>query len=110
VITQNIDNLHQKAGCKNVFELHGSAYRNYCMDCGTRYDISCLDNSNIPICTECNGLIRPDVTLYGEMLNENVINTSINHIKKADVMLVLGSSLLVQPPQDFLIILEKNRL
>ena len=96
VITQNIDGLHKKAGIKNVLEIHGSIYKNYCMKCGKGYDAEYVFNSkDIPICT-CNGIIRPDVTLYGESLKDDFYS-AIEFIKKSDALIVAGSSLTVFP-------------
>ena len=97
IITQNIDGLHQKAGAKNVFELHGSVLRNYCMKCHKFYDAEYVFNSNgIPRCT-CGGIIKPDVVLYEEGLNEETLNKSIISINKADLLIVAGTSLTVYP-------------
>lgn len=99
VITQNIDGLHQMAGSKNVLELHGSVYRNYCTKCGTFYSLDYILNSkdDIPICEKCGGVIKPDVVLYEECLNEDVIQKSVNHIMSADMLIVGGTSLVVYP-------------
>ena len=97
IITQNIDGLHQKAGAKNVFELHGSVLRNYCMKCHKFYDAEYVFNSNgIPRCT-CGGIIKPDVVLYEEGLNEEILRKSIIAINKADLLIVAGTSLTVYP-------------
>lgn len=98
VITQNIDNLHQMAGSKNVLELHGTVYKNYCMRCGERYGLESIIDSKeiIPFC-QCGGIIRPEVTLYEEPLNDSVFNEAINHIKKADLLIIGGTSLVVYP-------------
>ena len=102
VITQNIDGLHQKAGSKNVFELHGSTLRNFCMNCGAKYSIDFIAESEnspdkLPHCTKCNGLVKPDVVLYEESLDQNVINGAINAIRNADTLIVGGTSLVVYP-------------
>lgn len=99
VITQNIDGLHQLAGSKNVLELHGSIHRNYCMKCGKSFDLNYIVSSKttIPKCDSCNGTIKPDVVLYEESLDMNILNKSINHIKNADVLIVGGTSLVVYP-------------
>ena len=98
VITQNIDGLHQKAGSKNVFELHGSIYRNYCMNCGRKATIQEVAHSTgIPRCPDCSGIIRPDVVLYEEGLDQDVINGAIQAISKADLFIVGGTSLVVYP-------------
>ena len=97
VITQNIDGLHQKAGSKVVYELHGSVLRNYCMNCNKFYDAEYVFNSNgIPRCS-CGGIIKPDVVLYEEGLNEETIEKSIYAIQNADLLIVAGTSLTVQP-------------
>ena len=97
VVTQNIDGLHQKAGSKNVYELHGSVLRNYCMKCHKFYDAEYVFNSpGIPKCT-CGGIIKPDVVLYEEGLDQNTINNSIRAISEADLLIVAGTSLTVQP-------------
>ena len=97
VITQNIDGLHQKAGSKTVYELHGSVFRNHCTRCGKKYDADFIKNSNgIPRCT-CGGIIRPDVVLYEEALDEDVLHGAIHAIEMADVLIVLGTSLVVYP-------------
>ena len=97
VITQNIDGLHQKAGSKVVYELHGSVLRNYCMNCHKFYDAEYVFNSNgIPRCS-CGGIIKPDVVLYAEGLDEETIENSTAAIQKADLLIVAGTSLTVQP-------------
>ncbi len=102
VITQNIDGLHQKAGSKNVFELHGSTLRNYCTKCHAFYDIDFIAGSasapdGLPRCTKCGGLVKPDVVLYEEGLDDNVINGAINAIASADMLIIGGTSLVVYP-------------
>lgn len=97
VIMQNIDGLHQKAGSKVVYELHGSVLRNYCMNCNKFYDAEYVFNSNgIPRCS-CGGIIKPDVVLYEEELDEETIENSTAAIQKADLLIVAGTSLTVQP-------------
>ena len=97
IITQNIDGLHQKAGSKTVYELHGSVLRNYCMKCNKFYDATYIFNSEgIPKC-ECGGIIKPDVVLYEEGLDDETIINSINAIAKADLLIVGGTSLMVHP-------------
>ncbi len=97
VVTQNIDGLHQKAGSKNVYELHGSVLRNYCMDCRKFYDAEYVFNSQgIPRCT-CGGIIKPDVVLYEEGLDDLTIASSISAIQNADMLIVGGTSLTVYP-------------
>lgn len=97
VITQNIDGLHQKAGSKNVYELHGSVLRNYCMKCRTFYGAEDVFNStDIPKC-KCGGIIKPDVVLYEEPLDNTVVNNAVTAIKNADMLIVAGTSLTVYP-------------
>ena len=97
VITQNIDGLHQKAGSSNVLELHGSIDRNYCQICNKEYDLDYILNSNgIPRC-ECGGIIKPDVVLYEEPLNNFVLNSAVNYISNADTLIIGGTSLVVYP-------------
>ncbi|HHD2754155.1 TPA: NAD-dependent protein deacylase [Clostridium perfringens] len=98
VVTQNIDGLHQMAGSKNVFELHGSVLRNYCMNCHAFYDEKfILDSKGIPTCTKCGGIVKPDVVLYEESLDDNVIRGAIDAISKADTLIIGGTSLVVYP-------------
>lgn len=98
IVTQNIDGLHQVAGSKNVFELHGSVHRNYCMKCGAFYDAQFVLNSKgVPRCTKCGGMVKPDVVLYEESLDENVIMGAIKAISNADTLIVGGTSLVVYP-------------
>ena len=97
IITQNIDGLHQKAGSKNVLELHGSVLRNYCMECGKFYDAKFIFNSKgIPRC-DCGGIVKPDVVLYEESLNNETLERSVMAIQDADLMIVAGTSLTVYP-------------
>lgn len=101
VVTQNIDGLHQKAGNSNVFELHGSVARNYCEKCGKFYDLEYIMNEDncrkgVPYCS-CSGRIKPDVVLFGEMLNDEVIAGAIKAISEADLLIVGGTSLAVYP-------------
>ena len=96
-VTQNIDGLHQKAGSKKVYELHGSVLRNYCMKCHKFYDAEFVFNSkDVPTC-ECGGIIKPDVVLYEEPLNEETMMEAIVAISQADMLIVGGTSLTVQP-------------
>ena len=97
VITQNIDGLHQKAGSRNVLELHGSVLRNYCTHCGTFYGVETVQNSaGVPRC-RCGGIIKPDVVLYEEGLSQEVLEKSAAAIRQADVLLIGGTSLTVYP-------------
>ena len=104
VVTQNIDGLHQKAGSKTVYELHGSTLRNYCMDCGEFYDgdyiLSCKDKPDfkgVPRCEKCGGIIKPDVVLYEEGLDDYQVSGSVNAISNADMLIIGGTSLAVYP-------------
>lgn len=99
VITQNIDGLHQMAGSKNVLELHGSILRNYCMKCGKSFDLDYVMNSkeSIPYCDACGKIVKPDVVLYEEELNMDVMYSAIKHIQEADTLIVGGTSLVVYP-------------
>ena len=102
VVTQNIDGLHQAAGSKNVLELHGSIHRNYCMECGRFYDAAYVKNAEgIPHC-ECGGMIKPDVVLYEEGLDPEVIQKSIRAISEADMLIIGGTSLVVYPAAGFI--------
>ncbi|MBR2896355.1 MAG: NAD-dependent protein deacylase, partial [Oscillospiraceae bacterium] len=97
VITQNIDGLHQKAGSKAVYELHGSVLRNYCTRCGKFFSAEHIrDTEGVPKCA-CGGTIKPDVVLYEEALDETCLTRAVNAIEKADVLLVCGTSLTVYP-------------
>ncbi|MEG2117905.1 MAG: NAD-dependent protein deacylase [Clostridia bacterium] len=98
VITQNIDGLHQAAGSKNVCELHGSVHRNHCQRCNEFYGSEAiLKSDGVPICKKCGGIIKPDVVLYEEPLDNATVNTAIHHIEKADTLIIGGTSLAVYP-------------
>jgi NAD-dependent deacetylase len=98
VITQNIDGLHQVAGNNNVYELHGSVHRNYCTKCHGFYDLNfILKSSDIPKCPKCGGTVKPDVVLYEEGLDNDVINGAVNAIQHADTLIIGGTSLAVYP-------------
>jgi len=98
VITQNIDGLHQLAGSQTVYELHGSIRRSYCVKCGARYDIDyIMSNKPVPRCQKCGGIVKPDVVLYGEQLDQKTIGNSIRAIAEADTLIVGGTSLVVYP-------------
>ena len=98
VVTQNIDNLHQMAGSKNVFELHGSVFRNYCTKCHEFYDVDFVLNSEgVPRCEKCGGIVKPDVVLYEEGLDDYVWSSACKYISEADVLIVGGTSLVVYP-------------
>lgn len=117
IITQNIDGLHKLAGNKNVYEIHGSIYRNYCCECNKKYDLDYIKNSDgIPRC-KCGGIIKPYVVLYGEMLPNDEYNNSIKAISKCDMLMILGTSLTVYPASDlvnyfrgkYLVIINKDK-
>ena len=98
VVTQNIDGLHQMAGSRNVYELHGSVHRNYCMKCHAFYDMEyILKSDGVPKCEKCGGLVKPDVVLYEEGLDQDVINGAVNAIRGADCLIIGGTSLVVYP-------------
>jgi len=97
VITQNIDGLHQKAGSKNVLELHGSVLRNYCMGCRKFFTMEEVQAApGVPLC-DCGGTVKPDVVLYGEGLDSDVLQSAVKHIREADMLIVGGTSLSVYP-------------
>jgi len=111
VVTQNIDGLHQLAGSKNVIELHGSVYRNNCIRCRKAFNLSyVLEQKKAPVCDKCGGLVKPDVVLYEESLNENNIESAVSFIRNADVLLVIGSSLLVHPAAGLIRYYRGNKL
>ena len=102
VVTQNIDGLHQAAGSQKVFELHGSTLRNFCMDCGAPYNIDFIADSagspdTLPRCSKCGGLVKPDVVLYEEGLDDAVVEGAIQAIAAADTLIIGGTSLVVYP-------------
>jgi len=110
VVTQNIDNLHQKAGSVNVIELHGSAFRNHCMICRKSYDVDfILSGTGVPYC-ECGGLIKPGVVMFEESLDNDTINKAVNYISQADVLIVGGTSLVVYPAAGFINYYRGNKL
>ena len=111
VITQNIDGLHSMAGSNNVLELHGSIYRNHCNNCGKSYDIDYIMNSEgAPHCSECRGIVKPDVVLYEESLDTETLYKAIMAISKADVLIVGGTSLSVYPAAGLLQYYTGNKL
>lgn len=104
VVTQNIDGLHQAAGSKKVYELHGSIMRNYCTKCKKSFPVDFIAKGNeneIPFC-ECGSIVKPDVVLYEESLNDKVINESVNAVKNADLLIIGGTSLIVYPAASFI--------
>lgn len=104
IITQNIDGLHQMAGSKNVLELHGSVHRNYCTNCHKFFNLdSMLDlKGNIPYCDVCGSIVKPDVVLYEEALDEDTISKTISYIRNADLLIIGGTSLAVYPAASFI--------
>ncbi|WP_270506000.1 NAD-dependent protein deacylase [Paraclostridium sordellii] len=104
IITQNIDGLHQMAGSKNVFELHGSVHRNYCENCRKFYNLDDMLNLNgiVPHCEECGSIVKPDVVLYEEALDDEVVNKAISAISKTDLLIIGGTSLVVYPAAGFI--------
>lgn len=111
VITQNIDDLHQKAGSKNVLELHGTLYKNYCMKCGKNFDLDYVTKDyGITLCDKCGGVVRPDVVLYEEGLDQDVIRNSVRYISEADVLIVGGTSLAVYPAAGLIDYFRGNKL
>ena len=111
VVTQNIDGLHQAAGSKKVYELHGSVHRNYCTRCGQFYGLDDILNSEgIPTCEKCGGTIKPDVVLYGENLDSDVINGACNAISQADMLIIGGTSLAVYPAAGLIDLYRGHRL
>ena len=115
VITQNIDGLHQKAGSRNVYELHGSVLRNYCMDCGEFYDLDyIMDEANcdggIPKCKKCGGTVKPDVVLYEEALDDDCMMGAIRAIQQADTLIIGGTSLVVYPAAGLIRYVGGNKL
>ncbi len=119
VVTQNIDGLHQKAGSRKVYEIHGSALRNYCMKCGKIYpeDYIFTSEEAIPQCT-CGGIIRPDITLYEESLPDDAVEGAVRAISRADMLIIGGTSLTVYPAASYinyfsgkyLVIINRDRL
>lgn len=103
IITQNIDGLHQMAGSKNVVELHGSVHRNFCQNCGRMFDAKAIkeDKEDVPHCPSCGGIIKPDVVLYGEALNDMDVTKALVLIESAEVLIVAGTSLVVYPAAGF---------
>ncbi len=110
VITQNIDGLHHAAGSKNVLELHGSVHRNYCMECGRFYDVhTIVESKGVPKCS-CGGTIKPDVVLYEESLNQEILEKSVEYIENADVLIIGGTSLVVYPAAGLINYYRGNKL
>lgn len=97
ILTQNIDGLHQDAGSKRVYELHGSVRRYFCQGCGKKYTLDEVENKGVPRCKECGGVLKPDVVLYEEPLDERMIEESVNAMRFSDLLIVGGTSLNVYP-------------
>ena len=111
VVTQNIDGLHQKAGSRKVYELHGSVHRNYCTKCGKAFPPEYIrDHVPLPLCDQCGGLIKPDVVLYEESLDEKCITGAVSAIASADLLIVGGTSLTVYPAAGLIHYYRGNRL
>ena len=118
VVTQNIDGLHEKAGSLKIHNLHGTIHRNYCVDCKKEYDIDYIKQTDgIPYCKECGGIIRPAITFYGEFLDKEIFKQARLDTKNADLLIVLGTSLVVYPASEIvshfrgkhLVIINKKR-
>lgn len=118
VVTQNIDGLHEKAGSLKIHNLHGTIHKNYCVDCKKEYDIDYIKQTDgIPYCKECGGIIRPAITFYGEFLNKETFKQARLDTKNADLLIVLGTSLVVYPASEIvshfrgkhLVIINKKR-
>lgn len=110
IVTQNIDDLHHRAGNKIIYELHGTSFKNHCVKCGKTYSIEdILKVDGVPHC-DCGGIIRPDIVLYEEQLDSEVIMKSIDAISKADVLIIAGTTLVVQPAASFINYYRGNKL
>ena len=110
VVTQNIDGLHQMAGSRKVYELHGSVLRNYCMRCGKFHPVEAIrDSEGVPRC-ECGGLIKPDVVLYGESLDNDVVQGAVRALERADMLIIGGTSLSVYPAAGMIDLYSGNRM
>lgn len=111
IVTQNIDGLHQKAGSRNVLELHGSVHRNYCRRCGKLFDAQyLLRSSGVPRCDQCGGAVKPDVVLYEEALDQAVLQKAAGALRQADLLIVGGTSLTVYPAAGLLRYFQGSRL
>ncbi len=111
IVTQNIDGLHQAAGSKKVFELHGSVLRNYCEECGKTFGMDFILNSHdVPYCPECGGNVRPDVVLYEEGLDNEILSQAVLYISRADVLIIGGTSLAVYPAAGLIDYYKGNKL
>ena len=111
IVTQNIDGLHQKAGSKKVYEIHGSVLRNHCMSCGKFYPVDYIvEADGVPMCEDCGSMIKPDVVLYEEALDQNDINGSVSAISHADMLIIAGTSLVVYPAASFIDFFNGDKL
>ncbi len=111
IITQNIDRLHQDAGSKNTIELHGSVFRNYCMDCGKKFKLDYIvDHADVPRCDKCGGIVRPGITLYEENLEHDKVDAAIKALKKCDLLIIGGTSLTVYPAATFSQFVKHDRI
>lgn len=111
VVTQNIDGLHQAAGSKAVYELHGSVLRNHCVRCKKKYPVSFIaESKGVPYCPDCGGIVRPDVVLYEEGLDADVISGAVSAIRKADMLIIGGTSLVVYPAAGLVNYYRGNKL
>ena len=111
VVTQNIDGLHQLAGSKKVYELHGTIMKNYCEKCGKFFDVDYMrSHEGVPVCDDCKGDIKPDVVLYEEGLDDDTVSGAINAISNADMLIIGGTSLVVYPAAGFINYYKGNKL
>jgi NAD-dependent deacetylase len=111
IVTQNIDNLHQLGGAKRVLELHGSVFRNHCMDCSQFYDLDfVMERRGVPRCTRCSGIVKPDVVLYEEPLDMSVMSAAVEAIEQADMLIIGGTSLVVYPAAGLIRYFKGDRL
>lgn len=111
VITQNIDGLHQKAGSRNVIELHGSSLKNYCVKCGKKYNLDyILSCDGVPKCEDCGGFVRPDVVMYGEGLDSYAIEAAVRAVSECDMLIVGGTSLTAYPAAGFVNYYQGDKL
>ncbi|HSD63385.1 MAG TPA: NAD-dependent deacylase [Ignavibacteriaceae bacterium] len=108
VVTQNIDNLHKRAGSRKIYELHGNIERNYCIDCKTKYNEELPFKDKIPRCTKCGGLIRPDIVWFGEYLPQDQFQASAESSKKCDIFFVIGTSAVVYPAASLVYTAKEN--
>ena len=111
IVTQNIDSLHTMAGSKRVFEIHGSVKRNYCTKCGEFYDEKyILESKDVPYCKKCGGVVKPDVVLYEEGLDDKTVQGAINAIQSADLLIIIGTSLAVYPAASFVKVFKGEKI